>query len=83
MAKPNCYECVHRRAVPGDSHSRCNNHQANVTGNPHGIQSGWFMWPVNYDPTWLVSCDGFSRDATDNKPDQKLDPLVELLIMLR
>ena len=30
-----------------------------VTGNAHGIRSGWFMWPANFDPTWLVSCDGF------------------------
>lgn len=30
-----------------------------VKGNPHGIRSGWFMWPLNYDPTWLESCDGF------------------------
>ncbi len=21
--KPNCYECIHRRELPGDSHSRC------------------------------------------------------------
>lgn len=21
--KPNCYECVHRRPVPGDAHSAC------------------------------------------------------------
>ena len=23
MTKPNCYECVHRRSVPGDAHSSC------------------------------------------------------------
>lgn len=32
----------------------------NVTGNAHGIRSGWFMWPMNFDPAWLESCDGFS-----------------------
>jgi len=31
-----------------------------VTGNEHGIRMGWFFWPVNFDPTWLVSCDGFA-----------------------
>ena len=30
-----------------------------VTGNKHGINSGWFNWPVNFDPVWLESCDGF------------------------
>jgi len=31
----------------------------NIKGNPHGIRSGWFMWPANFDPTWLENCDGF------------------------
>ncbi len=31
----------------------------NVSGDRHGIQSGWFMWPLNFDPTWLISCDGY------------------------
>lgn len=31
-----------------------------VVGSPHGIANGWFAHPWNYDPTWLVSCDGFT-----------------------
>lgn len=31
----------------------------NIQGHPQGVRSGWFMWPVNFDPTWLLSCDGF------------------------
>jgi hypothetical protein len=60
--KPNCYECIHRRKVPGDAHSQCcHPHTANlkVVGNPVGIQNGWFMWPFNFDPTWLRECNGF------------------------
>jgi hypothetical protein len=30
-----------------------------VMGNPRGITNGWFIWPVNFDPTWLVGCFGF------------------------
>ena len=81
--KPDCYKCVHRLDVPGDAHSRCNNHNAKVTGDAHGVRSGWFHWPVNFDPTWLVSCNGFSNKEEDRKPRKKLDPLVELLGMLR
>lgn len=81
--KPNCYKCVHRLGVPGDAHSRCNNHGAKVAGNPHGIRRGWFLWPVNYDPVWLISCSGFSADEKDRKPLQKLDPLVEIMGMLK
>ena len=34
----------------------------NIKGNAHGIRSGWFMWPVNFDPVWLENCDGFTKE---------------------
>lgn len=84
MEKPNCYKCSHRRELAGNAHSRCNNLKASVTGNPYGIKSGWFMWPLNFDPIWLKSCNGFSTDEKDAKaPTQKLDPIVELFAFLR
>jgi hypothetical protein len=57
---PDCYKCVHRRAIPGDCHSNCVNTSAHVTGHSHGIVHGWFWWPINFDPVWLISCDGFN-----------------------
>ena len=30
-----------------------------VTGNSHGVRMGWFNWPLNFDPVWLLTCDGF------------------------
>ncbi len=30
-----------------------------ITGHEQGIRRGWFMWPANFDPTWLISCNGF------------------------
>lgn len=81
--KPNCYKCIHRMLVPGSAHSRCNNMTANVEGDEHGIRKGWFMWPLNYDPTWLVSCDGFSDDPKDKKAEAKLNPLIELMALLK
>ncbi len=81
--KPNCYNCIHRMNVPGSCHSRCNNLDAQVSANEHGIRKGWFMWPVNFDPVWLTSCDGFSDKPEDKKPVQKLNPLLELMAMLR
>lgn len=56
---PDCYKCSYRRNVPGDAHSCCKNGTAHVKGHPHGIGSGWFEWPLNFDPVWLLSCDGF------------------------
>jgi hypothetical protein len=31
-----------------------------VAGDPHGITMGWFAWPWNFSPVWLVSCSGFA-----------------------
>ena len=33
--------------------------ELHVTANPHGIHNNWFFWPVNFDPVWLFTCDGF------------------------
>ena len=80
--KPDCYKCVHRRDVPGDCHSRCNKMRAQVKGNEHGIRNGWFIWPLNFDPVWLVSCDGFSDDTADNLPEVQFSPLEQALSLL-
>lgn len=80
--KPNCYECVHRLEIPGNCHSRCNNHAAKVSAVGHGVANGWFRWPLNFDPTWLLTCDGFSSNPTDRMPRKELGPMAELLSML-
>lgn len=41
----------------------------NVTADPLGIRRGWFMWPINYDPVWLLTCDAFERKEVE--PDDK------------
>lgn len=92
MSNTNCYECIHRRNIPGNTHSQCVHPKSglamsgdawdsavaivsvlmgngpqrkpedrlNIMANPHGINNGWFYHPFNYDPAWLVSCDGFT-----------------------
>ncbi len=32
-----------------------------IRGNAHGIRSGWFCWPYNFDPVWLENCNGFKK----------------------
>jgi hypothetical protein len=61
MEAPNCRKCIHRHSIPGDTHSQCDNWKVNVTGDQWGIDHGWFNWPFNFDPIWLVSCDGFEK----------------------
>lgn len=58
---PNCYNCVHLRTVPGDCHISCANLSAKAVGSHIGIKHGWFLWPFNFDPTWLLSCSGFAE----------------------
>jgi len=83
METKKCYACIHRLEIPGDAHSRCNNIKAKVEGHPHGIRNGWFIWPINFDPTWLVSCDGFSDNPADRNPRIEHDPLTELFALLK
>jgi hypothetical protein len=35
--------------------------ELNIKGNPHGVRMGWFLWPANFDPSWLESCNGFKE----------------------
>ena len=79
----NCYTCVHRLSIPGDAHTRCNNVNAKVEGDSYGIRMGWFIWPLNFDPTWLKSCDGFSNNLEDKKPRVEHDTLTELFAILK
>lgn len=74
MDKPNCYKCKYRGNLPGDCHSVCEHPaikdqfisviipppELNIKGNRHGIDHGWFWWPINFDPIWLERCDGFT-----------------------
>jgi len=59
--KPNCYDCKWRGEVAGSAHSSCKNAKATVKGNEHGIRSGWFHHPLNFDPVWLKECNGFKQ----------------------
>ncbi len=41
----------------------------NIKGNAHGIESGWFNWPYNFDPVWLDGCDGFEAKSTPSNQE--------------
>lgn len=52
--KTDCYQCVNMRKVPGNYHIRCANPDPNMTGHPHGIRMGWFIYPLLFDPVWMT-----------------------------
>lgn len=35
----------------------------NIEAAAPGVDGGWFVWPVNFDPVWLTRCDGFAAKA--------------------
>tara|TARA_Y100000034_G_C6810059_1_gene363959 strand:+ start:717 stop:992 length:276 start_codon:yes stop_codon:yes gene_type:complete len=35
----------------------------NIRADPHGVKSGWFNWPVDFDPAWLKHCEGYKNDS--------------------
>jgi len=47
-----CYDCKHKRDVPGNCHIRCANPDPNMQGHQYGIHHGWFCYPILFDPTW-------------------------------
>lgn len=53
--EPRCSWCKHRREVPGNCHIACAKPCVQVTGHPHGIDNGWFMYPLLFDPVWMTT----------------------------
>jgi hypothetical protein len=33
-----------------------------VSAEQHGIENGYFCFPYNFDPTWLINCGGFENE---------------------
>jgi len=57
-----CYDCVHKRSIPGDAHINCVDPDPNMTGDPHGIRHGWFYYPIVFDPIWMTKeCDNYKK----------------------
>lgn len=42
------------------SSKNCENAQIlDIQAKQYGVQNGWFMWPIDFDPVWLTNCEGF------------------------
>ena len=71
---PDCYTCKYRREIPGDAHSECKHPSRlvgatlQVKGHRHGVRMGWFYWPINFDPVWLLECNGHTPKETVGDP---------------
>lgn len=38
-----------------------------IRGHAHGFMNGWFYWPADFDPCWLLSCNGFEEKEEPTK----------------
>jgi len=82
-----CWSCAYRGENPGSAHIRCEfdwRKSANKppTGHPHGIKNGWYIFPVNYDPTWMLDrCEEWTTERDPSKIAVR-DPLSEIFGML-
>lgn len=36
--------------------------------HPHGLKMGWANWPWNFDPNWILECNGYEERETENDP---------------
>jgi hypothetical protein len=53
------------------AYSACANLSANVEGDGHGIWKGRFFWPLNFDPVWLIKCDGYEEGEKSKLPHNR------------
>jgi hypothetical protein len=80
MTTHNCYTCLHREDLAGDAHSQCSEGlkqclsglpksevTIRVSLDPHGVRNGWAMWPFNFDPIWITTCN--SHTVVNNKTE--------------
>ena len=94
MSKDNkcgiCRQCAYKSNIVGNTHISSNldwgksKYQA-PTGNPHAIRNGWYIFPVNFDPTWQEEpCKEFSTDIDESKISKYAnDPFTQMLQMLK
>ena len=83
MDKPDCYKCKHQQASYWSCHSRCAHPHApktfgeaargenklGILVEAHGFMHGWAFWPEDFDPVWLLQCNGFEpkEEVSDGK----------------
>jgi len=85
-----CFDCPYEDRVPGSAHSACvfdfqGQGVPVPQGSSHGIKRGWWVFPFNYDPTWMLHprCT-IPATETERDPDKtrKANKALEALMML-
>ncbi|MFW9948540.1 MAG: hypothetical protein ACFFKA_00265 [Candidatus Thorarchaeota archaeon] len=50
-------------------------------GDQHGVRSGWYNFPIDFDPVWMTKpCPAFS---TEKNNEMVIEPVMSLIQILR
>ena len=41
--------------------NKTNAEKLNILVDGYAFKRGWADWPVNFDPRWVINCDGFEQ----------------------
>lgn len=85
--KKTCYNCAYCKDVSGSAHKKCtfawrNSELQPPKANERGIDQGWYIFPLNYDPVWQQEkCLAHSESADTGKV-QEFTPLMEIMSIM-
>ena len=85
--KKNCHNCAYKANIPGDAHIECKFNWKKFEHKPpkandHGIKMGWYLFPINFDPTWQQEeCKAFSieKDLEMVRQGTPIDLIMEMV----
>jgi len=86
--KNTCGSCAYKTNIPGDSHIGCSFAWEKVDvkppkADPHGIKSGWYTFPLNFDPNWQQEECKSHSEVKEPEMVTQVNPLQSILSMIR
>jgi len=39
--------------------------ELNIKLHERGVKMGWAWWPLNFDPVWVLNCEGFQASEAE------------------
>lgn len=50
----------------------------NIKVNAYGMRNGWVMFPVNFDPRWIINCYGFLDKTNLSEGKDRFNKIYEV-----
>lgn len=86
--KKTCESCAYKTSIPGDTHIGCSFAWEKSENKPpavddHPIRSGWYSFPINFDPNWQQEECKSHSEVKDPEMVTQVNPLQAILSMLK